>query len=47
MKAEDENKPRSLIVTLNIRKSIRPQLKATLSLPWKNGVNPEVPVLDS
>lgn len=47
MKAEDENKLRSLIITLNIRKSIRPQLKATISLPWKNGANPEVPVLDS
>lgn len=47
MRPEDENKPRSLIITLNIRKSIRTQVKAILSLPWKNGVDPEVPVLDS
>lgn len=47
MKAEDENKPRSLIITLNIRKTIRPQVKANLSLPWKNGVDHEIPVLDS
>lgn len=47
MKAEDENKPRSLIITLNTRKLICPQVKAILSLPWKNGVDPEVPVLGS
>lgn len=47
VRAEDENKPRSLIVTLNIKKSIRPQVKAILALPWKNRVDPEASVLDS